>query len=310
MSTPSIIVVGSANTDLSVIADALPGPGETVLGSSLIQAGGGKGANQAVAAARAGAQVAFVGRVGDDDFGHATLDNLAREGINTEFVVIDKSVPSGVALIMVDANGENQIAVAPGANARVCPADVQAAGDLIASADLLLVQLEIPLDAVSAVLSIARAHDTATMLNPAPAPQEKPPRELLSGLDYLTPNRAEAERLVGAPAGTDPEALAHALQGQGVGAIVLTLGAEGACICQGGQYARLAPLKVDALDTVGAGDCFSGVLAVALGEGAPLREAAEFATCAAALSVQRAGAQPSLPRRSEIDKLYHERQEA
>ncbi len=304
MQRPRITVVGSSNTDLTVIAEHLPVPGETILGGELVQAGGGKGANQAVAAARAGAQVAFVGKIGDDDFGRAALEGLRREGINTDGVAVDEQSASGVALIIVDRDGENMIAVAPGANARLAAADVEAAGDLIRGADLLLLQLEIPLEAVRTAARMAREAGVAVLLNPAPAPPEPLPEDLVGAVDYMTPNVVEAAGLLGVAADTEPQEMARRLVRAGARAVALTLGSEGVCICDGSACQRIAAPKVRAVDTTAAGDCFCGVLAVALGEGRPLPEAARFAACAAALCVQKAGAQPSLPHRAEIDELF------
>jgi ribokinase len=298
-----IVVVGSTNTDLTVLAERLPAPGETVLGADLMQAGGGKGANQAVAAARAGADVAFVGRVGADDFGRAAVAGLGREGIDTSHLRTDEHAASGVALIIVDHKGENLIAVASGANGRLCPEDVRAAGELIASADLLLLQLEVPLPAVREAVRQARGAGVPVLLNPAPAPAVGALSDLLGELSYLTPNEGEAARLLGGQAAASPEETARKLVAAGAGAVVLTLGARGACVCEKGPCRRIAAPAVTAVDTVGAGDCFSGVMAVGLGEGMALEEAALLATCAAALSVQKAGAQPSMPVRAEIEKL-------
>jgi ribokinase len=302
MARPRIVVIGSANTDLTVATGRLPSPGETVLGEDLITAGGGKGANQAVAAARAGGQVTFVGRVGDDDFGRATIENLRREGIGVEFVCVDEHSASGVALIVVDEKGENLIAVASGANARFGPEDVSAAEEAIAEADMVLLQLEIPAEAVRAAVEVARACGTRVMLNPAPVPPGGPPAGLLDGVDYATPNAVEARQLLG---GIDaaPEDLARQIVDGGARAAFVTLGAEGVCVCAGGDCEIVAAPAVRAVDTVGAGDCFSGALAVGLGEGMPPGQAARFAASAAALSVRIAGAQPSLPQRGAIDEL-------
>ena len=303
MRRPRIVVVGSTNTDLTVVVDRLPVTGETVLGGRLATAGGGKGANQAVAAARAGAQVAFVGKVGADAFGRAMLENLRREGINTECVGIEEQTASGVALIIVDSQGENVIAVAPGANARLSASDVLRARHLIGAADLVLLQLEIPPQTVAAAARAARQAGVRVLLNPAPAPAARDLDGLLKGLDYLTPNVGEAARLLGLRRCGRPEAMARGLVAAGVSAVFLTLGAKGVCVCDGDGCSRLSPPRVRAVDTVGAGDCFSGTLAVALAEGKPEREAARFATCAATLSVQQAGAQPSMPRRRAIEQL-------
>ncbi len=302
MPAPSLVVIGSTNTDLTVVAPHLPGPGETVLGGDLVRAGGGKGANQAVAAARAGARVSFVGRVGNDDFGAATRSRMEREGLETAHLLTDEHSPSGVALIVVDASGENLIAVAPGANARLSPQDVEAARDTIRQADMVLLQLEVPLETVEAAAELASELGTEVMLNPAPARQL--PARLLEKVDYLTPNAGEAARLLALADPPEPEEMALTLTKHGAGAVVLTLGADGACACDGTDCWRVSGPQVEALDTVGAGDCFCGVLATALAEGRSLGESAEFASCAAALSVQRKGAQPSLPQRQEIERIH------
>jgi ribokinase len=303
MAGPRIVVIGSANTDLTVVTTRLPSPGETVLGGDLITAGGGKGANQAVAAARAGGDVAFVGRIGNDDFGKATVGRLRREGIAVDFLRMDERSASGVALIVVDENGENLIAVASGANARVGPEDVRAADGAIADADMVLLQLEIPLDAVKAAVEAAKGHGTAVMLNPAPVPPAGPPAGLLEGVDYVTPNAVEAAQLLACNDGSDPQDLAARLVSRGARAAFVTLGAAGVCVHADGRCGVVAPPAVRAVDTVGAGDCFSGALAVALGEGQSPVEAARFAAAAAALSVQVPGAQPSLPHRAAILEL-------
>jgi len=303
MRQPRIAVVGSANTDLTVAAGRLPAPGETVLGGALRTAGGGKGANQAVAAARAGAQVAFVGRVGADAFGEQTRERLRREGIDTQHLRTDEHEPSGVALIIVDQHGENLIAVAPGANMRVTPQDVHAARDLLAAADLVLLQLEIRYETALAAADVAHEAGNAVLLDPAPAPAPHDAIGLLQRADYVTPNRAEAARLLGADAAEPPETLAMRLCEWGPRAAFLTMGADGVCACTGRDCLRIAAPRVEAVDTVGAGDCFAGALAVALAEGAPAAAAARFAACAAALAVQSHGAQPAMPRRASIGQF-------
>ncbi len=306
MAAPRIVVVGSTNTDLTVVTDRLPAPGETVLGGELVQAGGGKGANQAVAAARAGAQVALVAKVGDDAFGRVAQDRLRAEGIDTTGVTVAPQAASGVALIMVDHRGENLIAVASGANALLAPADVEAARPAIEAADVLLVQLEVPMDAVMAAVRTAKSVGTAVLVDPAPVPAGGMPEDLLRLADYVTPNMGEAARLTGVGESEEPEALARALIEAGVRCAFITLGAQGVWVSDGTQSWRVSPPSVDAVDTVGAGDCFSGTVAVAVAEGMAPREAARFATCAAALSVQEKGAQPSLPRRDAIEQIFRE----
>jgi ribokinase len=306
MNRPHVAVVGSANTDLTVVSPGLPGPGETVLGGRLMQNQGGKGANQAVAAARAGARVSFIGCVGDDDFGRTTLQALAGEGIETQTVRVDQEAASGVALIMVDETGENMISVASGANANLDAEDVRAARDAIAGADVLVAQLEIPLPAVEAALRIAQEAGVRVMLNPAPAPADPEAlRALLPMVDYLVPNAGEAATLA-ATQGGDPRTLAAKLAENAGCTVIMTLGPEGACICERGACRTVPAPRVQALDTVGAGDCFCGALAVALGEGRDLEAAVRFAVHAAALSVQSEGAQPSMPHREAINESMTE----
>ena len=295
MSKPKIVVVGSSNTDMVVRSAELPRPGETRLGGEFLVAAGGKGANQAVAAARAGGLVTFVACVGDDVFGRAAPAAFRRERIDTRFVRVVRGAASGVALIMVDARGENLISVASGANSLLSPADVDRAEKAIAAADCLVVQLETPLSAVKRALELARRHGVLTLLNPAPA--QTLPRGILRLVDVLTPNRTEMQRLTTA---TDLRKGAERLRKAGVGAVVLTLGGEGAIVFDG-KETRVGAFKVKAVDAVAAGDCFTGALAVALAEGKPLADAVRFASGAAAISVTRHGAQPSLPRRGEID---------
>ena len=302
VSRPLVVVVGSCNTDLTVFCKRLPGPGETVIGGEFIQAGGGKGANQAVAAARAGAEVVFVARIGPDEFSRQRASELRREGIKAEFLVTDRDAPGGVALIMVDSDGENLISVAPGANARMRPDDVLAARDVIERADVLLSQLEIPLDVVETAAQIAHGASVRVVLDPAPVPEAGIPGRLLSEVDVLTPNRTEAAQLVGADEECGAEALAAELVRRGPRAVALTLGAGGACVCCSGACYRVPACPARVVDSVGAGDCFAGALSVAIGEGKAMREAVEFALAAAAISVERKGAQPSLPYRKQIQR--------
>ncbi len=288
MPRPRIVVVGSSNTDMVVRSPELPRPGQTVLGGEFLVAAGGKGANQAVAAARAGGDVTFVACIGDDDLGRSALEGFRKDGIRTEFVRIVKGVASGVALILVAKDGENLISVAPGANAKLSPADVDRAERTIARADCLLVQLEVPLPTVKRALQLARRHGVMTILNPAPA--ARLPKSLLRFVDILTPNRSELAQVGQAflPVTTK---------------LVVTLGALGSEIRECGRRTRIRAFKVKAVDAVAAGDCFSGALAVALSEGRSLPDSARFASVAAAISVTRKGAQPSLPQRGEIERL-------
>ena len=297
-----VVVVGSANTDMTARVARLPQPGETVLGAGFESLPGGKGANQAVAAARLGAVVTFIACVGTDGLGDGLVLGLEAEGINTRYVVRDPDAPTGVALITVDeATGENVIVVASGANAKLSVWLVEMARDAIRDADVLICQLESPLETVTAALTLARAAGKMTVLNPAPA--QALSDELLALVSVLTPNETEAALLAGdAPA--TPEKAAKMLRARGAGQVVVTLGASGVLLVTADGEARIPVRSVpQVVDTTAAGDCFTGALAVALGEGKPLDAAAAFANAAAALSVTKAGAQPSLPNRYEVEEL-------
>jgi len=293
---PRIVVVGSINMDLVTLAPHFPGRGETLLGSRFLTAHGGKGANQAVAAARLGAEVAMVGALGCDAFGDQLHAGLAREGIALDHVVRLADEGSGSASITVAA-GENQIIVVPAANARVSPAQVEAARDAIARADAVLVQLEIPLDAVEATLRLARRENVPVILNPAPA--QKLPAEWLKLASYLTPNQHELATALGEDARTDFRELMR----RAPCPVVLTRGGEGAWYRDHAhpEPARQSGFAVDAIDTTGAGDTFNGALAVFLHEGLPA--AVRKACAAAALSVTKLGAQGGMPSAHEVVAL-------
>ena len=295
-----IVVVGSANTDLVVRVPALPRPGETVLGGTFAQVGGGKGANQAVAAARAGGAVTFVAMLGADDLGDAALAAYQAEGIDTRFIGRTSGCASGVALILVDDAGENCIAVASGANDRLTPAAVEAAREALATADIVLVQLEIPLDAVRTTVALAAAAGRRVILNPAPARPLEP--ELLARVAVITPNETEAELLTGIAVADATAAVTAATRLRAAGpAAVLTLGPRGCLVVADDGPRQIPGHTVMPVDTVAAGDVFNGSLAVALAEGRDLTAAAAFANAAAAISVTRHGAQASAPRREEIE---------
>jgi ribokinase len=289
VSDGAVAVVGSINLDLVVAVQRHPAPGETVIGGDRRELPGGKGANQAVAAARLGARVSMVGRVGADEAGRRLRANLEAEGVDAAHVREHGQAPTGVALIAVDAEGENTIVVSPGANARVGERDVAGAREVLAAAKVTLVQHEVPPEAVRAAIAAAGG---TVVLNPAPA------RALDGAVDVLAPNRGELEALAGR--GGDPEALARGLQG--ARAVVVTLGADGALVVEGDRAERVAAPAVRAVDTTGAGDAFCGALAQALAEGAALVEAARWAVRAAAVSVTREGAQGGLPRRGEVEQ--------
>ncbi|MBN1284380.1 MAG: ribokinase [Anaerolineae bacterium] len=302
--TNRVVVVGSANTDMIVRCDHIPQPGETVLGGEFVTAAGGKGANQAVSAARLGAEVAFIARLGADIFGDKALEGYKAEGINTDAIIRDPGAPSGVALIIVDSKAENSIAVAPGANSRLSPADVEAAEALIAKADVMLLQLEIPLDTVAAAARIARRQGVQVILNPAPATTLSP--ELLSFVDVLTPNAGEARRLAGLPPDdpTPRAEVAQILRRHGIEVVVMTLGAEGALAAGPGGAVTVPGFEVTPVDTTGAGDGFNAGLAVALARDPDdLQRAVRYGNAVGALTATKVGAQPALPRQSAVEAL-------
>lgn len=300
---PRIVVVGSSNTDMILRLPRIPRPGETLLGGDYLTADGGKGANQAVAAARAGGQVTFIARVGTDSLGDTALHGFRRERINVEFIRRDRQSPSGVALIFVADAGENSIGVAPGANGHLSVADVRRAREAIGRANVLLAQLEIPLETVTAAVELAHAAATPVILNPAPA--RKLPSGLLRRISVLTPNESEASLLTGIRVTNtaSAERAARKLRSQGVGTVIVTMGSNGALIVDDQNVVHVPALPVKPVDTTAAGDVFNGALAVAMGEGRALRDAVRFAAAAAALSVTRLGAQPSAPRRGAIRRL-------
>lgn len=295
-----IVVIGSTNTDMVVKAMRIPAPGETILGGRFLMNPGGKGANQAVAAARLDGRVVFVAKVGDDLFGREAKALFAKEGIQTEYVLTDASEPSGVALIMVDAQGENCISVASGANGALTPEDLEAARGEIEHAGLVLMQLETPIDTVLCAAQWAAAKGVPVVLNPAPACVL--PVELFGCLSMITPNEGEAELLTGVKVTDEASALAAAivLCSKGVKSVVITMGAKGAYAYADGHGMRVPAFPVKAVDTTAAGDVFNGALAVALTEDRPLAAAVRFASQAASISVTRMGAQASAPYRREI----------
>jgi ribokinase len=296
-----VLVVGSSNTDMIVRVPRIPRPGETILGGTFAVAGGGKGANQAVAAARAGGRVTFVARVGDDVFGGQALAGFEADGLDTRFVRRTPGASSGVALINVDDRGENSISVASGANALLSLDDIAGAREAFAGADIVLLQLESPLEAVAAAVRMAAEAGVPVILNPAPA---RPLDDaLLRGVAVLTPNEHEAAILTGLPVenGSDARMAAIRLRARGPGTVILTLGAKGVFASAPGLESLLPAFAVEPVDTTAAGDVFNGALAVAMAEKRPLADAIRFAQAAAAISVTRPGAQPSAPSRAEIE---------
>jgi ribokinase len=301
--TARVAVVGSLNMDLVIRSARIPRPGETILGGDFHTVPGGKGANQAVAAARLGAHVSMVGRVGDDAFGRELLDSLSADGVDHAHVLRDAASATGVALIVVDDAGQNSIVVASGANMQLTPPDIDAAAASITSADLLLLQLECPLETVIYAAQLARTHDVTVLLNPAPA---RPlPGELLGTVDLLVPNESETAILAGMAVGNQEEAVvaAGALREAGVGTIILTLGERGALLAQEGRNLSLPAFDVDPVDTTAAGDAFVAGLAVALAEGRSLDEAVYWGNAAGALATTKLGAQTSLPARQDLQQF-------
>ena len=297
---PKIVVVGSANTDLVLQLPRLPKVGESVIGPRFLQALGGKGANQAVAAARLGADVTFVCKLGRDEYGRACYQAYQAEGMHLEHVFWDDETASGVAFIFVSENGENLIGVAPGANMRLAAGEVQQAEAAIAAADCLLIQLEVPLAADLKAVQIARRHGVPVILNPAPP--DNIPVELLEQVDYLTPNETELDFFSRSFAGLagSPQA-AFAWLSRRVPHLLVTLGAQGCRIVANTQDELIPAFAVKAVDTTAAGDAFNGALAMALARGLALRDAARFANAVGALAVTRLGAMNSLPTAAEVD---------
>ena len=306
--TRRVLVVGSANVDFTVAASRLPGVGETVSGGTLLVNHGGKGANQAVAARRLGAEVRVVACVGDDASGRDIRAALRTEGIGIDGLMVTKEAATGTALIVVDQQGRNQIVVAPGANWRLSAEHVRSRAEDFAWAHVVLCQLETPLETLDVALGEARRHGLVTVLNPAPV-RDGIPDDVWPRVDYLTPNEGEAARLSGVPVedARSASAAARALRERGVGAVIVTLGAEGSVACTAAGDIRTNAFPVDAVDTTAAGDSFNGALGTALAAGEPLSDALRFASAAAALACTRRGAQPSLPTRAEVDRLLRAR---
>jgi ribokinase len=304
MKKNTVVVIGSYNTDLTIKTGRIPRPGETVIGGIFSEGGGGKGANQAVAAVRAGAQVGFIARVGNDALGKQGMERLAEEKIDIRHVIHDPDVPTGVAFIVVDERGENSIVVASGANARLLPSDISMVKEEITSASVLLVQLESPLETVRRAIEVAHAHGVTVILNPAPA--QPLDIDLLKAIDIITPNKVEAEMITGIKV-TDDQSLRMIAQkffSFGIKHVLLTLGSKGI-------FAGIAPDRMEhipaytvrSVDSTGAGDVFSGSLAAFLAEGMPVEKAARLANASASISVTRMGAQKSAPRRAEIEQF-------
>jgi ribokinase len=290
-----VVVVGSLNIDIVVPVPHLPAPGETVAGTTHLTTLGGKGANQAVAAARLGRSVAMVGRIGTDAEGAACAGGLQTDGVSTEFLAQDDEILTGVALIAVDPQGENSIVVGPGANARLSAADVEAAAAVLERAKVTLVQLEIPLDAVEAAVELAGG---TVVLNPAPAKQL--PDEILRKVNILTPNEVELGMLARTQVETEEDMIAAARSIPGPEAVAVTIGGKGVLLVDEDKAVRVPAPRVDVVDTTAAGDAFCGALADAFARGEELEDAVRWAVAAASISVTRLGAQPSLPTEEEV----------
>ncbi len=303
MKTPKITVVGSSNTDLVAKAPRLPLPGETVIGSKFIIAPGGKGANQAVAIARLGGDVTFVAKLGMDDFGDQAINNFKKDNINTDFIFRTSNSPSGVALIFVDDSGENVIVAVQGANAELSPEDVEKARPVIEQSDILVLQLETPLETVVHAISIAKSKDIPIVLNPAPGKKLDP--DIIKCINYLTPNETETEILTGMRI-TDDNAVKEAglkLLKLGAENVIITMGKRGAMLVTEKGCELISGFKVEAIDATAAGDAFNGGLAFAIASKKPVKDAVKFANAVAGLSVTKMGAQPSMPSKSEVDEF-------
>ncbi len=294
-----ILVIGSSNTDMTIKSPRLPAPGETILGGTFVMGPGGKGANQAVAASRLGGDVTFICKVGRDMFGENAVKGYQKEGIDTSHTLYSDQA-SGTALILVDDSGENCIAVAPGANGDLSPADIDSVADVIKKADYLILQLEIPVESVLRAAKIAHEAGVYVILNPAPAC--KLPEEIFKYISLITPNQTESALMTGIEV-KDEASRTKAIESfhkMGVKDVIVTLGSQGSLVCQGNEQIMVEALKVKAVDATAAGDTFCGAVCVALSEGKTLEEAARFATKASALTVQKMGAQSSIPYITDI----------
>ena len=297
-----ILVVGSANTDMVISAEHFPLPGETMMGHGFMTNHGGKGANQAVAAARLEGNTAFIGKVGDDQFGHSTIEMMKGEGIDVSGLTVTSEQASGVALITTVPSGENSIIVDSGANGLLRPEDITNAEKLFEDAGIVLMQLETPIDTLTEAAAMAKKHGAYVVLNPAPAPKEPLPVELLKNVDLLIPNETEAAYISGVNIAGDEDlpAAMNEIQKLGVKDVIITVGSRGVCARMDGEMVTVPAFKVKAIDTTAAGDTFCGALCVALSNGKPLVEAIRFGCKASSISVTRRGAQMSMPRLEEI----------
>jgi ribokinase len=298
-----VVVVGSLNMDVIMMVPRLPKPGESVIGGRFFTSSGGKGANQAIAAKRAGAEVTLIARVGNDILGIQAIDEFGKEGIRVDHIIKDPKAPTGCASIFLTEKGEKSSAIASGANANLSPADIDSVKDTIANSDVLLMQLETPIETIKHAAAIAMQYNVKVVLSPAP------PRtlsdELLQYISILTPNQNEINLLTGIQIRDhkSAEEAGRILIAKGIDSVVITLGAKGALLIDVGGVEHIPSFKVKVVDRTGVGDVFNGVLALSLAEGKILREAVRYANAAAALSVTRLGAQMSAPRKEEIEKI-------
>jgi ribokinase len=308
METGKLVVLGSINADHILNIEHFPQPGETVIGKQYKVAFGGKGANQAVAAGRSGADIAFIACVGADDIGERIRKQLATDRIDTQPIEAITDSTTGVALIFVNGEGENVIGIDAGANAAVTPDYLARYQQKVVDADALLMQLESPLETVIAAAHLAKQHQTQVILNPAPA--RELPDELLAMIDMITPNETEAHRLTGIAVNNDDDAAraAQALHDKGIATVIITLGSRGVWLSENGRGKLVPGFKVKAVDTIAAGDTFNGALVTALLEGKMMADAVRFAHAAAAIAVTRPGAQPSVPWREEIDAFLQQQE--
>ncbi len=311
---PYVLIIGSSNIDMNIYSERLPKKGETVTGGTFKQFLGGKGANQAVASARSGSKTIFIAKIGKDLFGDSMLSQLEKEGINVNYIIRDEKEASGIAFIMIDENGENMISVAPGANVKLKPSEIEKNETIIKNATSLIVQMEIPMETIKKIFQIASKGKVIKILNPAPL---KPiPQDLLAQIDIIVPNEGELIRLhsllnLNKLTETQDNKIIQASQNLanlGLKTIITTLGKKGSLIYKSevAEAIKVPALKVKAIDTVGAGDCFNGVLASKLTQGENIISAVKYATAAASIAVTRKGAQKSMPSAMEIQEKYNE----
>ena len=301
--TNNIVVIGSSNVDMIIRGDRIPKPGETIIGGKFYKAAGGKGANQAVAAARAGGRVTFLSRVGNDVFGQEAIQGYRNDKINVNYVKVDHTESTGIALILVDSKGENCISVASGANMKLDKSDIKDATIELDNADVVLMQLETPIETIEYIIKSLKNKQVKTILNPAPA--LKISDDLLAHLTIITPNETEVELLTGVIVNDEKDALkaSKILLDKGVKNVIITMGKKGAFLHSELGSILIPSFEVNALDTTAAGDTFNGAFAVAVAEGKALEDAVKYANAAAAISVTKMGAQPSIPLKKEIENF-------